>query len=147
MGTMPLRLTRPTVGLIPTSPQHDDGLVMDPSVSVPTAITQRSAAIAAPDPELDPLVLRSSAYGLRVCPPRALQPEVERVLRKLAHSERFVLPRITQPAARRRSTTNASRAALRSASASEPALVRMRSPVSMLSFNSTGMPCNGPRGP
>jgi hypothetical protein len=42
-------------------PAADDGLVIDPSVSVPTAIAQRSAAIAAPDPELDPLVLRSRA--------------------------------------------------------------------------------------
>ena len=33
------------------------------------------------------------------------------------------------------------------ASASEPAVVCCRSPVSMLSFRSIGMPCRGPRGP
>ena len=60
-------------------------------------------------PELDPHGLRSSAYGLRHWPPRALQPLVERVERMFAHSLRFVLPRITAPASRSRSTTNASR--------------------------------------
>ena len=44
-----------------------------------------------------------------VCPPRPLQPDVERVERKLAHSLRLVLPRITAPAARRRCTRKASR--------------------------------------
>src|SRR4029453_5605627 len=102
-------------------------LVIEPSVSVPTATAQRSALTAAAEPELDPLVSRSSAYGLRVCPPRALHPDVDRVLRKLAHSDRLVFARITQPAARKRSTMNASRCAMLSARASEPALVRMRS--------------------
>src|SRR5256886_3566058 len=36
MGTMPLRDTRPSVGLIPTSEQADDGQTIEPSVSVPT---------------------------------------------------------------------------------------------------------------
>jgi hypothetical protein len=54
---------------------------------------------------------------------------------------------MTQPAARNRSTTNASRCAMLSASASEPALVRMRSAVSMLSLSTIGIPCNGPRAP
>ncbi len=71
---MPSRLTRPTVGLSPTSPFFDAGDVIEPSVSVPTATAARLAAMAAALPELDPLALRSSAYGLRVRPPRALQP-------------------------------------------------------------------------
>src|SRR5262245_16221327 len=98
---MPRRLTRPTVGLMPTSPLTELGQTIEPSVSVPTATTARLAAIAAPEPELEPQALRSSAYGLRVKPPRALQPLVERDERKLAHSLRLVLPRITAPAARR----------------------------------------------
>jgi hypothetical protein len=61
IGTMPKRLTRPSVGLMPTSMLLLAGDVIDPSVSVPTAIAQRLAAVAAPDPELDPDVLRSSA--------------------------------------------------------------------------------------
>ena len=61
---MPARLTRPTVGLIPTSPLAPDGQTIDPSVSVPTPTAARLAATAAPVPELDPHGLRSSAYGI-----------------------------------------------------------------------------------
>src|SRR5713226_7012832 len=77
MGIMPARLTRPSVGLMPTSPFIEDGQVTEPSVSVPTAMAQIFAAAAAPDPELEPQGLRSSAQGLRHCPPRALHPEDE----------------------------------------------------------------------
>src|SRR5438046_2686253 len=66
IGTMPLRLTRPSVGLMPTRPLVVDGDTIDPSVSVPTAAAARLAAIAAPDPELEPDGLRSSAYGCLV---------------------------------------------------------------------------------
>src|SRR5438445_698869 len=59
MGTMPARLTRPSVGLMPTIPFTDDGQTTDPSVSVPTATAQRFAATATPDPELDPHGFRS----------------------------------------------------------------------------------------
>jgi hypothetical protein len=40
IGTMPLRLTRPTVGLRPTSEQAAEGDVIEPSVSVPIATVQ-----------------------------------------------------------------------------------------------------------
>ncbi len=63
MGTMPLRLQRPSVGLMPTRELLLDGETIDPSVSVPMAIAARFAAIAAPEPELDPDGFRSSAYG------------------------------------------------------------------------------------
>ncbi len=99
---MPLRLSRPSVGLIPTRPLLFDGDTIEPSVSVPTAAAARLAAIAAPEPELEPDGLRSSAYGFFVCPPRPLQPLVEWVDRKFAHSLRLVLPRITAPASRSR---------------------------------------------
>src|SRR5262245_47135278 len=69
-GIIPERLSNPTVGLIPTTPFTEDGPVIDPSVSVPTATAQKPADSAAPDPELDPQGLRSSAYGFRVSPPR-----------------------------------------------------------------------------
>src|SRR6266540_3359031 len=74
IGTMPVRLTRPSVGFSPTRPLAPDGQTIEPSVSVPIATVARSAATAAPDPELDPQGLRSSAYGLLVCPPTPLQP-------------------------------------------------------------------------
>src|SRR3954469_7487563 len=128
---MPARDTSPTVGLMPTSAAAAAGDVTDPSVSVPMATAQQLAAVADPEPELEPDGVRSSAYGLRVCPPRPLQPLVECVDRKFAHSLRFVLPMITAPAARSRSATQESRAAMLSARASEPAVVCMRSAVSM----------------
>src|SRR5438045_5580123 len=84
MGTMPVRLTRPSVGLMPTRPLVAAGDTIDPSVSVPTAAAARLAAIPAPDPELDPEGLRSSAYGCLVWPPRPLPPLLERVDRKFA---------------------------------------------------------------
>src|SRR5882724_11489760 len=90
IGMIPLPLMSPTVGLMPTSPLTEEGETMDPSVSVPIAAAQRLAAAAAPEPELEPEQLRSSEYGLRVRPPRPLQPEVEREERMLAHSLRLV---------------------------------------------------------
>src|SRR6059058_2474640 len=105
---MPAPLMRPRVGLMPTSPQADDGQTTEPSVSEPTPAAARFALMAAPVPELEPQALRSSAYGLCVSPPRPLQPLVEWVERKFAHSLRFVLPRMTAPAARRRAATPAS---------------------------------------
>src|SRR5687768_9623071 len=144
---IPDRLTRPTVGLMPTRCETADGHTIDPSVSVPTPAAARFAATADPVPELEPHGLRSSAYGFFTCPPRPLQPLLDFVERKFAHSLRFVFARITAPAARKRSTTNASRGAIQPSSASEPAVVVIRSAVSMLSLMTTGMPCSGPRGP
>jgi len=46
---------------MPTRLLMDAGEVIDPSVSVPTATAARLAAIDAAEPELEPLVLRSSA--------------------------------------------------------------------------------------
>ena len=60
MGMIPARLTSPTVGLSPTMPQAFAGLMIDPSVSVPTATTQRLALTATADPELEPDGVRSS---------------------------------------------------------------------------------------
>src|SRR4051794_26491911 len=97
---MPERETRPKVGLMPTMPQVDDGQIIEPSVSVPTATAARLAAIAAPEPDDDPHGFRSSMYGLCVCPPRPDQPLEDFVERKFAHSLRLVFPRMTAPAAR-----------------------------------------------
>src|SRR6201996_534335 len=130
IGMIPARDTRPTVGLIPTRPLALLGHTIEPSVSVPTAATARSAAMAAPDPELEPQGLRFRAYGLRVCPPRPLQPLEERAERKLAHSLKLVLPRISAPAALSLPTMKASRAGLVPTKASEPAVVCMPSAVS-----------------
>jgi hypothetical protein len=60
MGMMPERLTSPTVGLSPTTPQYDAGETMDPFVSVPTDTEQKFADTAAAEPELEPEGLRST---------------------------------------------------------------------------------------
>ena len=77
-------------------------------------------------------------------PPRPDQPLVEKKERKFAHSERLVLPRMTAPAARSLAATVESFSADLPASANDPAVVCILSPVSMLSLSSTGMPCSGP---
>jgi hypothetical protein len=61
IGTIPDRLTSPSVGLMPTRPQLFEGETIEPSVSEPTAAAQRFAAVAAPEPEEEPEGLRSSA--------------------------------------------------------------------------------------
>src|ERR1700690_3212070 len=147
MGMMPERLIKPRVGLMPTIPLAFDGHTTEPSVSVPTASAQRLAAVAAPEPELEPQALRSSAYGFRVNPPRALHPLIEWLERMLAHSLRLVLPRITTPASRSFCATKESFAGCEPTKASEPAVVCMRSAVSILSLINTGIPCSGPRAP
>src|SRR5690242_14136722 len=123
----------PTTILIPA------GHRMEPSVSVPRAAAHRLAATAAPDPELEPQGVRSRAYGFRHCPPRPLQPLEELVERKLAHSLRLVLPSSTTPASRRRLATVASRGGVEPSSATEPAVVCMRSWVSILSLIRRGI--------
>src|SRR5438270_7199589 len=85
---------------MPTTPLFDDGLMIEPSVSVPRAAMHRLAETATPEPELEPPGDRSSTLGLRVCRPRPLQPLDDRVERKLAHSLRFDFARMTAPAAR-----------------------------------------------
>src|SRR5678815_6157275 len=55
IGMTPYRLTRPTVGLMPTSMFWFDGLRIDPDVSVPTFPTQKLTFV--PVPELDPPVV------------------------------------------------------------------------------------------
>src|ERR1043165_7149132 len=124
---IPARLTSPTVGLIPTREFADEGHTTEPSVSVPITAEQRFADAAAPDPELEPHGFRSSPYGFFVCPPRPLQPLDDLFERKLAHSLRFVLPSITAPASRSFRATVASCKGFAPTSASEPAVVIMRS--------------------
>src|ERR671936_478362 len=99
IGTTPARLHNPSVGLIPTSPLAPDGQTIEPSVSVPTAATARSAAAATPEPELEPHGLRSRTYGMFVWPPMPLHPLDDGPDRKLAHSDRLALPMMIAPAA------------------------------------------------
>ena len=127
--------------MIPTSPFAPEGQTTEPSVSVPTAATARSAAAATPEPELEPHGLRSRTYGMFVWPPMPLQPLDETNERKFAHSLRFALPITSAPAARSRWTMNAS-GGVEPASAHEPAVVGMPV-VSMLSLTMIGSPRSG----
>src|SRR5579863_6538662 len=128
-------------------PLNEPGQTSEPLVSVPSAAAARLAATAAPLPAEEPHVLRSSAYGFFTSPPIPDQPLNEWRERILAHSLRLVLPRITEPAARSRATTGASRWVMLFASASEPAVVGTGSAVSILSLIRIGIPCSGPRRP
>ena len=103
------------------------------------------AATATAEPLLEPQGVRSRTCGFLVWRPRPLHPLAERLERKLAHSLRLALPRMTAPASLSRVTSGASAGAGAPVMASEPAVVSMRSPVSMLSLSSTGMPWSGPR--
>src|SRR5688572_6574872 len=129
----PARLVKPTVGLMPTTPQALAGHTIEPSVSVAIVAADRLAAAAAPEPELEPHGLRSSTYGMLHCPPRALQPLEECVERKLAHSLRLVLPSRMAPACRKRAAVFESWRTGTLTRANEPAVVCMASAVSMLS--------------
>jgi hypothetical protein len=77
----PCRLISPTVGLMPTMPLLDAGREIEPSTSAPSDTRPRLAATATAEPALEPSGLRSSTCGLRVWPPRLLQPHTARVLR------------------------------------------------------------------
>ena len=92
MGIIPERLTSPMVGLMPTTLFMAAGQEIEPLVSVHTATTQRFAATATAELELEPHGVRSSTYGFLVCPPRLLQPLTDLVERKLAYSLKLVFP-------------------------------------------------------
>ena len=79
IGIIPLRLSNPTVGLIPTKPLALAGHVIDPLVSVPMVNMARFADAATPEPALDPQGLLLGSYGFLVCPPRPLQPLEEKL--------------------------------------------------------------------
>src|SRR5947207_1397989 len=145
MGITPDRLVSPRVGFIPAREVVDDGQTIEPSVSVPRAAAARFAAIAVPEPELDPHGLWSSTYGLRHCPARPVHPLDDWNERKLAHSDRLVFPNGTAPSLRRPRAVKASRGTTDPRRASDPAVVCIRSFVEMLSFSSMGIPWRGPR--
>ena len=52
----------------PTIPQSDAGMRTEPPVSLPRAAKQSPAATAAPEPLLEPPVMRSGSQGLRTGP-------------------------------------------------------------------------------
>src|SRR5205085_5542884 len=59
---------RPRVGFRPTSPQHDEGMRIEPAPSLPCAAGTIPLATAAPDPPDDPPGVREGSHGFRVGP-------------------------------------------------------------------------------
>src|SRR5439155_26179482 len=99
------------------------GDVLDPSVSGPTVSGARPSAAAVADPLLDPLGVIEVSYVLSTCPPSDEYPDGMSSVRKLASSDRFVLPRSTAPAARNRAAIGASTGGTARSSARAPAVV------------------------
>src|SRR5450432_2004051 len=61
-------LTRPRVGLSPTSPHSLAGMRIDPPPSLACATATMPLATAAADPPLEPPVVREVSHGFRVTP-------------------------------------------------------------------------------
>ena len=102
-GKQPSFETRPCVGLRPTSPQAEDGIRMEPAVSVPRVLKLMSAATAAPDPPLEPPGTFSRSQGLPTAPKWGLLLSMPQ-----AYSCMLSLPVRTMPASFMRATTEAS---------------------------------------
>src|SRR5437762_9408112 len=67
-GSTPRTLIRPYVGLSPTTPHNDDGIRIEPPVSLPSEPMHNSAASAAADPPDEPPGTRVTSHGLRQAP-------------------------------------------------------------------------------
>jgi hypothetical protein len=67
-GIIPSAGSRPWVGLSPQHPQREAGIRMEPPVSVPSASGTTRVVTAAPDPPLEPPVIRPGSHGFRVGP-------------------------------------------------------------------------------
>ena len=124
---------------MPTTPFTEAGQVIEPLVSVPIETGTKPCAIAAALPELEPQGLYFKLNGLLVWPLILVQPLVEGLPRKFAHSERFALPRIMNPDSLSFLTNGASFLCRLFLNAKEPAVLAM--PIeSMLSFKRIGTP-------
>jgi hypothetical protein len=130
--------TRPNDGRSPTTPQNDAGLRSEPPMSEPSASGTIPARTAHAAPPLDPPAERAGSIGLRVVPKTVLK-----VCDPAANSGTLVLPMVTAPAARIRSTTRSSVSGTCSANSGEPYVVRQPA-TSWVSLNANGRPCSGP---
>src|SRR5579884_4323574 len=87
--------TRPRVGFIPTSPQHEAGMRIDPPPSEPVAHGAIPEATAAAEPPDEPPGVRLGSQGLRVTPLASLA-----VQGQMVNSGTLVTPMGMAPAAR-----------------------------------------------
>src|SRR5947207_1078736 len=96
-GITPARLTRPYVGLSPTTPQQAAGSRIEPPVSLPMAPATRPAATAAAEPLDEPPDAWPALQGFCTSPWCALSPNGP-----IASSVMLSLPSRIAPAAARR---------------------------------------------
>src|SRR6185312_6123681 len=94
---------RALVGLSPTRPQHEAGILIEPPPSVAWAAGTIPAATAAAAPPLEPPEVRDKSHGLRQGP-----SNTDSVVAASPTSGVLDLPRITRPALRYRVTISAS---------------------------------------
>ncbi|GAA0375582.1 hypothetical protein GCM10009530_27610 [Microbispora corallina] len=87
-------VTRPRLGLSPTSPQQDAGIRIDPAPSLACATGTAPAATSAAAPPLDPPAPRPVSQGLRVTPYLS-----DSVAKSTAISGTVVTPSTARPAA------------------------------------------------
>ena len=133
-GNTPRRLTRPYVGLNPTTPHNEAGMRIEPPVSVPSAPSAMPVATAIADPLDDPPGMRVESQGLRAVPKCGLSPVTPRAISCV-----FVLPMMDAPACLSFSMTNASVSGMLSAKNFDPIVVRSPA-VSYKSFTAMGIP-------
>src|ERR1700732_737796 len=112
------------------------GLTMLPPVSLPIEKPTSPAAVAAPEPALEPDDPSSSSHGFIVWPPNQMSLS--------ASAPRLSLATSTAPALWSRLTTAASSEGMRFLNGSAPYVVGMPA-VSTRSLAPHGMPCRGPR--
>src|SRR5262249_60968065 len=112
-----------------------------PPPSLPTPPADIPEAIAAASPPLEPPAVRDLSHGLLVRPYSRLS-----VSHAISSSGQFVVPRMTAPAFRNRTTGVASHAATYPALSRVPA--SQRSPATAMELLMlTGTPCSGPASP
>ena len=73
-GNVPVRGSRPKVGLRLKTPQSEAGTRSEPLVSDPSEIGASPAAVAAPQPDDEPPLIRAGSCGLRQAPSWAFSP-------------------------------------------------------------------------
>ena len=98
--------TRPRLGLCPTSPQHEDGMRIDPPPSLALAAGNMPEATAAAAPPLDPPGVNPGFQGFRVMPYREFS-----VMETEPNSGELVRPHRTNPASTKACTTRSDSAA------------------------------------
>src|ERR1700693_758374 len=117
-GTMPSRLTSPSVERIDTRLSAEAGEGSELAVSEPVPTVAKLAASATAVPPLEPPGVNLRLYGFLVCPPSELT-----VTPPSANSCRLVLPRIRAPFFLSRLTTKASCDGCAPANEAEPPVV------------------------